>query len=404
MKKDIYKKIIPIIATSFISWFYVVSYVPLGYMYNAFPGKDNIVVLIATLPSLAVMFASFLSGPMLNRLKPKTVTLIGLLLSVVAGLSVRFFGEHSLLLCVIASFIGGLPAGFVQAANYVSLQEIVPLDMRDKANGWADASCAIGMATATVLSGMLSKGGDWLNAYNLYWIAVIILIIAIIGYPNVTQTVREENADNETEKTGAKAVIPLAIIGVILLRFIGAWGYQGHLFFTSDFVVNESNFVSVQTYAVAEGLGQFLLGVTASVIFVLLRFFKGYSYSIGLLLCALSTFLFVFAQQAWLTYPLFIIFFMGMSMVFSGASTIISISCKGRALVLATSLSIAAAACGEFLSAYVDPLLARLIFGEMTARNALLASAIYSVVLAVVAIPIFKRGHKIAYADSNAGT
>ena len=138
MDKSVWRKLIPILISNAVCWFYALSFVPLAYMYNEFPGQDTLVMSVATLPSLICMFAGLAAAPMMRKMDKKTVVIIGLILSAGGGLLVRFLGAGNLWVALIGSAITGIPAGLISAANYAALAEIAPEDMRDKVCGWGD--------------------------------------------------------------------------------------------------------------------------------------------------------------------------------------------------------------------------------------------------------------------------
>ena len=49
------KRLIPILLSTFVAWFYVAAYTPLGYIYNTYPGQDALVMSIATIPGVVAM-------------------------------------------------------------------------------------------------------------------------------------------------------------------------------------------------------------------------------------------------------------------------------------------------------------------------------------------------------------
>ena len=56
------KRLIPILLSTFVAWFYVAAYTPLGYIYNTYPGQDALVMSIATIPGVVAMIGGFVSA------------------------------------------------------------------------------------------------------------------------------------------------------------------------------------------------------------------------------------------------------------------------------------------------------------------------------------------------------
>ena len=55
-----------VLLSSFAAWIYCIATVVLGLIYQAYPGQENVAILISTLPTIVMMLAAFASSVILR--------------------------------------------------------------------------------------------------------------------------------------------------------------------------------------------------------------------------------------------------------------------------------------------------------------------------------------------------
>lgn len=407
MDRSFLRKLIPVLVSNSVCWLYALVYVPLAFVFNDFPGQDNLVVLIATIPALVCMFAGIAAAPLMSRFNKKTVVMIGLVFSILGGLIVRVFGTQSIWICILGSGFLGIPAGLIAAANYAVLAEISPENMRDKVCGWGDACCSIGMTVATLLAGFLCADGNWVRAYDVCFISVLILVFVAFAYPSVPPaSEKEPDASDVVVEEAASSkfwkVLPMAVLGMIFIKFITGCFYMVTTLNVSEFVINEGQLGGSELAGFATTAFSFVAMFSGLLVFAWIKFTKGFSITACLLVYAVLLFL---VPRS--TSPVMLIVLMGLTgffevMNYSTASTLVTMSAPARSVELATSLFVTASFVGEFLGGYVPRFLAQLIFGNTLASSCYIIGAVGLVVIALIALPFCKQAYAVAFGDERA--
>lgn len=404
MDKSFMRKLFPIILSNLVCWFYALGTVPLAFMYQAFPGQDALVILIVTGPGLVCMFASMAAAPLMRVLNKKTLVIIGLLCSFLGGLLIRFFGEGNLMLCIIAAALTGIPAGLISAVNYAALAEISPEDMRDKVCGWGDASCAIGMALASFLAGFLCADGVWTRAFDVYFISAAILIVVVAMYPSlppIAQDVEAAQADTNAG-AGVLSALPLFIIGIIVMKFLGGVFYVSSTIQVSEYLITEAQIGDAIAAGNAVTVYSVVSTIVAIFVFAWLKAFKGLSLTLSFALCGAALILVPRIPSV-----LAVIVLLGLTGGFvqamhSTASTLATMGTPARGVELATSLFVTGSFLGEFVGGYVPPMLSDFVLGNHLPSTVYLVSGACLIILAVVAIPFCTKAYAAAFGNESA--
>ena len=73
-----------VLLSSFAAWIYCIATVVLGLIYQAYPGQENVAILISTLPTIVMMLAAFASSVILRVCNRKLVVVVSMAISIVA--------------------------------------------------------------------------------------------------------------------------------------------------------------------------------------------------------------------------------------------------------------------------------------------------------------------------------
>ena len=74
-----------VLLSSFAAWIYCIATVVLGLIYQAYPGQENVAILISTLPTIVMMLAAFASSVILRVCNRKLVVVVSMAISIAAG-------------------------------------------------------------------------------------------------------------------------------------------------------------------------------------------------------------------------------------------------------------------------------------------------------------------------------
>jgi MFS family permease len=393
------KKMIPIFLSSFVAWFYCMTYTPLGYMFNSFPGMDAQVMLIATLPGIVAMVGGFAAGGLMNFMSKKLLVIVSMVLMIVGGFMVRFLGSTNITIAIIGSGMTGFAAGSIPAANYTVLAAIAPQSLRDKVCGWSDSLCMVGIMFVSLMGGFLAADGNWARAYNIYYIVLAILVLDIFWYPSEKSLSKVAEVKVEDNSVQVESNLPKPVIAVIVVKFFAALFYMSMSLFMSDYIINELQIGTSALVGTLSTIGSLICVLGSALVFAWLKIFKSSSTLVAEQFLGVAMLIAVVFKSVIGIAIAFVVLNIGMNSHHSSYGTIVAMAPKGKAVGLASGLFIGATFVGEALNAYVVPFISNLIFGDTLASHNILVGGVGCIVLGFISFPIFKKAYKIAFPE-----
>ncbi len=397
MNGKLIRQLIPIFAASFVGWFYCMIYTPLGMIYNTYPGQDALVMTIATLPGIIAMIGGFAAAALLVKLGNKTVVILSLGLMIAGGMICRFLGDNGIYFAIIGSAMTGFAAGGIPAANYSALAAVAPANLKDKVFGWSDALCQGGLIVAGFLAGLFASRGDWTKSFNLYYIAIVVLVLVIIAYPNNTNAAEAKAAAEEAP--AEKTKIPGSIIGLIVIKFMTALFYMGLSLFISDLVINELAIGSAALVGSITSLASVVATISAVIVFAWLKFFKKTSTMVAGVFLGAMMLIVSLSKSMPVIFACALIMQIGMNTQHSSYGTVLANATKGKAVGVAAGIFSGATFIGEALGGYLNPWLANTIFKSTAASVCMRTSAIGMIIVAIISFFVFSKAYKVAFPD-----
>lgn len=398
MKNGVVKKMIPIFMSSFIAWFYCMIYTPLGYIYNTYVGVDAQVMLIATLPGIVAMIGGFAAAGLMNSIGRKQLVLGSMVIMIIGAFMCRFFGDKGIMYAIVGSGMTGFAAGSIPAANFSALSEIATEKLKDKVFGWSDFCCQAGLIVAPLLGGIFAASGEWVKAFDVYWIAVAVFVLSIFWYPaNQKATESEKEHQENTEEVNEK--IPGSVIACIVIKLLAGCFYMGLSLFVSDLVINEIQGGTSAIVGTMNSLASLVAALSAAFVFLWMKLFKKTSTMIAM--CVMGVFMLVAATSGTVAavFVCFLLMSLGMNSHHSSFSTVIANATKGKAVGIASGLFVGSTFVGEALCGYVTPWLANLLFGTTVASACIKAAGIGCIVVGVIGFFAFRKAYAIAFPD-----
>ncbi|MEW9674177.1 MFS transporter [Ammoniphilus sp. 3BR4] len=399
-----YLQLAVIYLSSFTSWFFVVPMIVYGYITNSFPGQSSLTVLMMTLPSLFAMIGGFAAIPLTRIMSKKSIVIVALCLNLIGGLIILFMGTSSLTIALIGAAITGIPAGLLPSVNNVVLPIIAPKKLREKVIGFDYAMLTLGMVIVTALSGFLASDGDWVKAYNVFYIIIPIIIITIFFYPKIDENSTQEIAlTTNKERTNPSLIsvlskIPKFVFSLLIVRFIAGFFIMGLPLNISDYFINERHISSSMV-----GLGASAANLVAmfgtAFLFIWMKKFRGFSLMMALAFSAIAGLACLILPDVYANFAGFIFAGVGAMIFASAVNTLLVLGFKGKMAETISSLCIVAMFAGEFLAGYVPPLLSELIFGGVTASANIQVASVGCIIIGIASVPFCKIAYKHLFAS-----
>jgi|GEM_PF-2938495 len=401
-KSGLIKKMLPIYLASFVAWFHCIAVVPLGYIYNTYPNMESLVMTIAVLPSITATLGGLLSGRMVAIMGKKKLVIVSMILMLIGGLGILFFGDKGIWIAIVFSGISGFAGGTIPAANYETLIAIAPENLRDKVCGWSDALCSLGLAIAVFISGMLASGGVWTQAYAIYYIIIPVLLLTIILYPNdeavVPDSIVKAGGKESNRGEKVKVVLPGCIIALLVIKIFTGMFYTSFSMFSSDYIINDLQLGSSTLVGTVQTVTQVVNIMASAVVFLWLKFFKGFSSVIAQIVIGVSMLGIVLVGPSIAGIILLsALLYAGLMSSHSSFSTIMAMAPEQNAVGKVAGLLMAMTFIGEALCGYVVPVVAKVILGTSSAVDCMKVSAVISIVVGVISLPFFMKAYKMAY-------
>ena len=392
----------PIFISGLASWLYFTAIVPLGYIYQDFPGQEAQVMLIASLPGLFAMAGAFAAAPLMRVLKNRNLVIISLSIALIGGLMVRFVGAKSLLLCIVGSSITGIPAGIIPVVNYAMLAEIAPENLRDKVCGWSDAMCTFGLIISSFLAGLLAQDGDWAKAFACFYLVIPVLVIVLLLYPRSDDKVL--SATVAGEKTSAQeegSYLPKSVIGIVIVKFFAGFFCLAVHYNISDYIINELQIGTSSLVGTASTFAWLFTALGSLFIFLWFKFFRGSSTLVSELIMGICMILMVLFPSRVMCIMGWMFMSVGLNTFHSACGTLAAMAPKGKMVGLASSLFMGATFSGEFFGAYVPAIIAEKVFGSSLPSQSILIGGIFCIVFGFISLPFCMKAYDIAFGKKN---
>ena len=378
-----------VLLSSFAAWIYCIATVVLGLIYQAYPGQENVAILISTLPTIVMMLAAFASSVILRVCNRKLVVVVSMAISIVAGALILLV-EMPLIGVIICSSLLGIPGGTIASANPTVLAIVAPLNLRDKVLGWHNSLMMLGMATFQLLGGIFGETGRFQDGYKTVLILIPILVLVILFYPNVDKDrslAQAAGGAQETETVPARdGKFPMVAVGMLLLYLFGAIFWNAQL----------------GTTAMAGVIGS-LCSVAGTVSGLVVAFWikatKRFSMTLAFILCGVAMLLPQLTQSAAGCYAGGILCQFFNLIVVSGLTTYLGLATTGKNATTAMSLLAGIEGSGVFLCGYIVPVVGNL-FGGGAGMN-IMVSGIILMVIGVAAYFVIKPTHEMVYGKKN---
>lgn len=405
MKKYTTLNLVTVFIVSFMAWIYCIAVAVLGLIYNAYPGQDNVSVLIATLPTVFTMIAAFAATVLFRIMPRKWLTIASMAVALIAGIAILLV-DMPIWGVVICSAILGIPAGIIPGANASVLPMIAPEKLKDKVAGIHTGLMMLGMAAFTFLAG-ITAGDDFRSAYKVIFVLLAAIVLSVFFYPDVDRDMKMgliKNPEAEAVNTGnsdskAKLKMPAVTIIAPLVYFVGAIFWNAWYMNYSDLVINDLNIGGAALAGTIGSLGSVAGCLAGFFVAFWIKGTKSWSMPLAFIITGVCFIIPVLIPNiggcyiAGFANQFFNIF------IVSGLTTYGSLGTEGtRYATICMPLISVAEGGGVFLCGYLLPVFGNLFGGG--ARANLQAACIIMVIFGIITVFLMRPIHKQVYGDS----
>lgn len=338
---------------------------------EAFPGWENWIQLLVTVPPLMIMVSSLSVSPLLKKFSDKQLTIFGLLLVIFSGVYPYFSNSFPLLL--VSRIIMGLGLGLVTTissslpAGYFEIGED-----RDTATGIQSAFSSFGGILFSFLSGWIASF-YWKGVFLVQLLNLIPLIFVFL-FMEANKSFEIEDSPIEESVQSGQVIVKEAFL-LTFLAFLC-------VVITVTFPLNLSVFVAENNIGTTQLSGiitsvnsfmGFLIGLSFPKIN---SYFKNKTLSLSLFLVGISLLIISQANTALILLIGSTIFGIGTSFIYPSFLTTIYKEISDEKIVAAVAMYTVATNVAQFVSPFIVNNLANIFGGGIQTRFILCAIAI----------------------------
>lgn len=306
--------------------------------------SQSLIQSIISIPCLAVLPTTLLSGKLMDSMPKKTLGIIGMVIFLVGGVVPVCL--TSLTVILVFRGIFGIGVGIVQAVASALVAENFVGPEREAVQGTMTSAQMLGCAVMVFAGGWL---GDiaWNASFLVHGIAVLSLIIAFICLPLV-RAPKKDSADVVRGKTHLNKS-SWSWAGITFALFIGVQVYTVYI----SYVLNEKSIggaaESGATVAVA-CVGGFIMGI----LYGKLAGRAGHlTFAIGLFVMALSYLILALAGSMTVIYIGGFVYGIAMAICMPAAFVNTANSVDAFSSAMALSITMCAQNLGQFVCPYI---------------------------------------------------
>lgn len=343
----------------------------------AFPEQSSEAVQsLVTLPSLFIVFTSFLSGPLSSLISKKRTILLGSLIFIVSGCMPYIFSQSFALIRVSRILIGcGL--GIMQPlSSSIMFSVFTNPNHRNTVIGWSSCGTAIGSIIATNLAGVLAAI-DYRFAFLVHLLGLVTFFVCLFFLPQ--DSIERQDGEGRASlsdkvKTFIGGIRPSIVIWFLLMflymGFLNAFSTKISILVEGDGIGSPSvSALGISLLTVGSFVGSFFYGQISKLL-------KKFTMVIGITISAVGLFLLSVAQSHLPVYLSGLLTGLGMSMTTPGILINVVNLCNEMSRTLVIAFNSAMSNLGLSLSPYMTAWATMLFFGSgRSIRNEYLVSA-----------------------------
>lgn len=314
----------------------------------AFPqASQSMIQSIISIPCLAVLPVTIISGKLMDQMSKKTLGMIGMLIFLIGGTAPVVITSLPLILVFRALF--GIGIGIVQAVASALVAENFFGPERESVQGTMTSAQMLGCAVMVFAGGWLGNAG-WNLSFLVHGIAVLSLLIALICLPLVRPPAKAgEGGDRSATGKTRLNRSSWSWAGITFLLFLGVQVYTVYI----SYVLGEKGIggagESGATVAVA-CIGGFLMGILYG---KLAGRLGDLTFAVGLFIMALSYLIMALAGSMLVIYIGGLVYGIAMAICMPAAFVNTANSVDAFSSAMALSITMCAQNLGQFVCPYI---------------------------------------------------
>lgn len=172
--------------------------------------------MITSIPNFGIIIFVFLSPFIAKLIGDKKTTLLGLTVTLVAGIYPMFSENYTAIL--ISRFLLGCGIGLFNSFAYSLIGYYFEGEERAKMMGYQAATSSIGSTVISLLVGVLIKYG-WHASYGVYAITIISIVLFGIFVPETKHEIKSQSGTDKISDEKTK-ISPMVALYTVYLFFI----------------------------------------------------------------------------------------------------------------------------------------------------------------------------------------
>lgn len=348
----------------------------------AFPdASDTAVQYVMQCGMIGAFVVSFLLTFLTSKFKKKTLVITGIILIILGGL-VPIVKHDTLVILYAGALLVGAGQGIILPTLGALILESFEGDERNRMLGLNTAFYNAAAAGLLVVAGIVCATG-WVNVYFLYFVAVPVLIIAIL-FLNPEEKKAEAPAEGEAAAPQEKAGVP--VLGWIqcLLNVLLMIGYASFPLNVSLYVVRDAAIGDAAGVGVAMSLVTIVAALVSLILPQIIKLSKLYIGALSSFFGLLATVLVVIAKDMTMIYVAAIADGIFFGILMAGAGYLVGRICTPAQYGPTYALSTSFVSLGTIFCPIVLNLLANMWGGDVTFSGTAFYTAIGIFAVALV--------------------
>lgn len=351
----------------------------LGLIAKYFSNEAEIMIkLIITIPSIMIIFTSFIFAKLSKIINAKYIAMIGFCLFLVGGVFPYFL--NNIYLILISRAILGIGAGFLTPLSVSLIGILFEKHEQVKLMSLSGMCNQLGAVITVSISGFLASL-SWQFSFLIYFFIIFIFLLNIIYLPKVMLS----NTHKELDKRNLKIIYPfyisLFLTQVLFFNFTNNFS----IIYEKEKLINPS-FIGILmgSSGICGAFVSFKFSKLFSIVKEKIRYIGALGFLIAFLLFSIrfSENYYVFNLNLMLIIGIIACFFNGSAVGILMPFAFSQISIKSKKSALSTNMAIASACVfsGQFCSPFIDEIFMHL-FNLHHPRDAFLIAALIALCL-----------------------
>lgn len=185
---------------------------------GAFPQVPvALIQMLGSLPSIGGIVAALVIGPLSGHISNRWLALDGVIMVALGGL-LPLVSHSSIVFLLICAGVIGIGQSFITTMIPTMLSEYFDSDSRQKLLGLYQAVSSLGALIVSAVGGILATQ-TWSNVYYIYFLAVIVLIMAGVLLPKEQSATSQSDSKMPKQALSKQDKLPVNVYVIGIVSF-----------------------------------------------------------------------------------------------------------------------------------------------------------------------------------------